>query len=115
MPAARYARGMPRRLCTEPELEAAFALERFLLFKHSTICPTSATAFAEYQRWSAAHSEVPTGWIDVIAERPLAQAVAQRTGIRHESPQAILLRGGRPTWNASHGAITQASLKRATG
>jgi bacillithiol system protein YtxJ len=103
---------MPARLRTSEELEAAFAAERYLLFKHSTICPISAAAFEEYERWSAAHPDAATGWIDVIQERPLARAVADRTGIRHESPQAILLARGEPRWNASHGAITEASLDR---
>jgi bacillithiol system protein YtxJ len=104
---------MPARLRTADELDAAFAAERFLVFKHSTRCPISAAAFAEYQRWSAAHPEAATGWIDVIQERALARAVADRTGIDHQSPQAILLERGAARWNASHGAITEASLSGA--
>jgi bacillithiol system protein YtxJ len=105
---------MPARLRTPAELEAAFAAERFLLFKHSTTCPISAAAFEEYERWSAAHPGTRTGWIDVVQERALARAVAERTGIRHESPQAILLERGQPRWNASHGAIDLASLAEAS-
>ena len=104
---------MPTRLRTLDELEAAFTAARFLLFKHSPICPISERAFAEYEAWSSARPECATGWIDVIAERPLARAVAERTGIRHESPQAILLESGDAVWNASHGAITAESLGRA--
>jgi bacillithiol system protein YtxJ len=104
---------MPARLRTPADLEAAFAAERFLLFKHSTTCPISAAAFAEYERWSAAYPATATGWIEVVQERTLARAVAERTGIRHESPQAILLARGEPRWNASHGAITEVSLGRA--
>lgn len=103
---------MPARLCTPPELEAAFAAERYLVFKHSTRCPISAAAFAEYQRWSAAHPEAATGWIDVLQERALSSTVAERTGIRHESPQAILLARGKARWDAAH-AITFASLEGA--
>jgi bacillithiol system protein YtxJ len=101
---------MPTRLRTESELAAAFAAERFLLFKHSPTCPVSAAAFEQYRRWAGHHPELESGWIEVVAERPLARAVAERTGVRHESPQAILLEGGRPRWSASHAAITEASL-----
>jgi len=38
---------------------------------------------------------------------------AERLGIRHETPRAILLRGGRPIWNASHFPITAEALDRA--
>lgn len=101
---------MPTRLRTAAELDAALAAERFLVFKHSTRCPISAAAFTEYERWSAAHPEAATGWIDVIQERALATAIAERTGITHESPQAILLSRGKACWSASHGAITEQSL-----
>ena len=105
---------MPPRLRTDDELERAFAAERFLLFKHSNQCPISAAAFARYRRWVEAHPEVETGWIDVIGERSLSLAVAARTGIRHESPQALWLERGSAVWNASHGAITEASLSAAS-
>lgn len=104
---------MPLRLRTEADLDAAFSAEHFLLFKHSPTCPISAAAFREYELWAGAHPDSPTGWIEVVAERPLARAVAERAGIRHESPQAILLERGRARWNASHGAITVASLEAA--
>lgn len=101
---------MPARLRTEAELAAVLAAERFLLFKHSPSCPISAAAFAEYERWSASHAGIPTGWIEVVEQRPLARSVAQHTGVRHESPQALLLARGEVRWHASHGAITEASL-----
>jgi len=104
-----------RRITTEAELEAAFAAERFLLFKHSTTCGISAGAFEEYEEWAEAHPEVESGWIHVVAERTLARAVAERTGVRHESPQAILLERGEARWSASHGGITRGSLDRAAG
>jgi bacillithiol system protein YtxJ len=106
---------MPDRLRTEAELAAALAAPRYLLFKHSTSCPISAAAFAQYRRFAEAHPDVATGWIDVIAERPLARAVAERTGVRHESPQALVLETGAVRWDASHGAITVASLEQALG
>jgi bacillithiol system protein YtxJ len=104
---------MPNRMRTAAELEAAFAAPRYLLFKHSPTCPISAAAFGEYEQWMRAHAGVPTAWIDVVAERELARAVAARTAIRHESPQAIWLENGTARWNASHGSITRGSLESA--
>jgi bacillithiol system protein YtxJ len=40
----------------------------------------------------------------------VSDAAAQRLGIRHETPQAILLRDGRVVWNASHFRITAIEL-----
>lgn len=86
---------------------------RILLFKHSPICPISAGAHAEYEAFRAARPEVPTAFVDVIAERATARGIAERCGVRHESPQAILFANGRAVWHASHGAITRTALEAA--
>jgi bacillithiol system protein YtxJ len=49
----------------------------------------------------------------VREDRPLSLAVAERTGVAHESPQVILLSGGRARWHASHRAVTLAALREA--
>ncbi len=103
----------PKQIADESELESALAAGPFLLFKHSLICPISTRAFAEYKRFLAEHPGTPTAWVDVIGQRPLSQAVARRTGVQHESPQALLFEEGSVTWNASHGGITHDSLATA--
>ena len=46
-------------------------------------------------------------WNNTAYLRPVyARALADRLGIRHQSPQIILLAGGKPVWHASHGAVT---------
>lgn len=104
---------MPRRITTREDYEASFAAAHFLLFKHSPTCPISARAFREYEAFAAAHPELPTAWVDVLAERPLARDASARVGIQHESPQALWLRAGALAWHASHGAITRDSLAQA--
>ena len=101
------------QIADDAALEAALAAPAFLLFKHSLICPTSAQAFNEYRHFLQGGDGVPTAWLDVRGQRPLSQLVESRTGVRHESPQALLLRGGEVVWHASHGAITRDSLAAA--
>jgi bacillithiol system protein YtxJ len=43
----------------------------------------------------------------VIAHRPVSNTIEQRFGIRHESPQAILLQGGEVVWARSHYQVGQ--------
>ena len=104
-----------RRILDEADLDGLLAAPRSLLFKHSPICPTSARAFGEYRRWLAGGARIETAWLDVIEQRPLSLAVAERTGVRHESPQVLLFEGGRVRWHASHGAITRESLEEHVG
>ena len=102
-------------------LEAAIAesAERpVLLFKHSRTCGISCEALDELQAHVAeqaakAAAGVSYKVITVQSHRGLSDSAAKRLGIRHETPQAILLKDGRPVWNASHFRITQASLTRA--
>ena len=105
----------PPQLTADGDVEGALAAPRFLLFKRSLVCPVSDAAFSEYEAFAAAHPDVPTAWIDVIGSRPLARRIAEATGVRHESPQALWLRDGRVAWHASHGAITRNSLADAAG
>lgn len=83
-------------------------------FKHSTRCPVSTRALDQYEDFldSAADAEAHV-YLDLIAHRDVSNAVAERSGIAHESPQAILFAGGKAVWNASHGRITKATLAAA--
>ena len=85
---------------------------RVLLFKHSPVCPISAAARSEYESWQQGR-DVTTAFVDVIADRAVARALAERCGVKHESPQAILFESGRAVWHASHEAITHESLAAA--
>jgi bacillithiol system protein YtxJ len=86
---------------------------RLLVFKHSPVCPISGRARGEYEQWKAEAPDAPTLFVNVIADRMTARGIAERTGVRHESPQAILFERGKATWDASHDAITAAALHAA--
>jgi bacillithiol system protein YtxJ len=84
-----------------------------LVFKHSTQCGISDAAFERFQSFMRAAPDVEAGVVLVLEDRPVSNAVEDRLGILHESPQAILIEKGRPVWNASHRAITEDALGRA--
>ena len=98
-------------------LEAAIDESRqrpVLLFKHSRTCGISCEAFDELQlhldqRTAAAAYKV----ITVQTHRHVSDEAAARLGVRHETPQAILLRDGKPVWKASHFRITANALSQA--
>lgn len=105
----------PPRFPDLAALDRAFTAPLFLVFKHSSRCEISTAAFSEYEAFAAARPDVPTAWIDVIAERPWSLRVAEKSGVAHESPQALLVRDGRVAWHASHGKITRRALETAAG
>ena len=105
---------LARNLAHPGVFDAALSAPCGWIFKHSPICPTSERAEREVERYAAAHPELPVYRVDVIGDRPVSQSIAARLGIRHESPQAILLVAGRPVWDDSHGGVTAAALERAS-
>jgi bacillithiol system protein YtxJ len=105
-------------LANVTDLEAAIAESRerlVLLFKHSRYCGVSCEALDElHAHIKAAAGHTAYKIITVQTHRPVSDAAAQRLGVRHETPQALLLRGGKVIWNASHFRITATELDRAT-
>jgi bacillithiol system protein YtxJ len=97
-------------------LDAAIAesLERpVLLFKHSRTCGISCEAFDELHAHIAQNPDgVGYKLITVQSHRGVADEVTARLGVRHESPQAIVLRHGDVVWHGSHFRITAEQLKR---
>jgi len=78
----------------------------FLVYKHSNRCIASANARRRIEQLASLRPELPILEVDVIAERPLSREISRRFGISHESPQAILVRGGHPVWHSSHSGVT---------
>jgi bacillithiol system protein YtxJ len=105
------------RLQHVDELDALLAESShrpLLLFKHSVSCGTSFEALDELidhlndERLPARYA-----MITVQTHRDLSTAVARRLGVRHETPQALLIRQGRVVWSASHFRVTGGALEAA--
>jgi len=103
------------------ELKSLADLERALretkrpvvLFKHSTQCPVSAAADEEYRAFAGAHPDSALfTHLDLLAHRDVSNAIAKRLGVRHESPQAIVVRGGRAFGVLNHHEISAEELER---
>src|SRR6185436_10749147 len=77
-----------------------------LIFKHSTQCPVSSAAYDEFLEFSSHAGEIRCGVVLVIENRQVSNTVAAKLGVRHESPQVIVVENGRQTWNATHWATT---------
>jgi bacillithiol system protein YtxJ len=82
--------------------------EPVIVFKHSSTCPISAAAYAEMTRVSN-----DVSMIVVQRARDLSREIEARTGVQHESPQAIILRNGEAVWNTSHWNIKAGAIEEA--
>ena len=84
-----------------------------LIFKHSTQCSISGQVHEEFAQFADSNPEATSGIVLVIEDRKLSNAIAERFGVRHESPQALIVKDGRVVWHASHWSITAGSLSDA--
>ena len=99
------------------ELDRALAAsdERpLLLFKHSFTCGVSAEALDELvAHLHEGRADATYAMITVQTHRDVSNAVARKLGVRHETPQALLIRDGRVVWSASHFRVTAEALAAA--
>lgn len=99
-------------------LDAAIAESRerpVLLFKHSRHCGVSCEALEELNAHIGSQIGASAAYkmITVQTHRLVSDAAAELLGLRHQTPQAILLRDGKVVWNASHFSITATKLDQA--
>jgi monothiol bacilliredoxin len=78
-----------------------------IIFKHSNACSISERAYREMQKVEGVNI------VEVQSARDVSRELAMRTGVRHESPQVIILRDGKAVWNASHFDVTAADVMKA--
>lgn len=91
---------MFKRLTSIEDLElllASSAESPVTIFKHSNSCPISSDV-----RESVKSCPETLNEIVVQTERELSNLVAEKTGVTHESPQAIVVFKGAVIYKASH-------------
>lgn len=87
-----------------------------LIYKHSVTCGTSGMALEEVRGLLAGPPiAARVGLVLVQSARTVSNAVAARFGVRHESPQILLVLDGRVVWHASHFSVTAAAITAALG
>ena len=84
-----------------------------VLFKHSTRCPISSAANEEMKKIEADFQDrgITFGLIYVVENRDVSLSCANQVGIKHESPQVLVLQDKKVLWNQSHYAIRYDKLE----
>lgn len=94
------------------EVDRLSAEKPVLIFKHSTRCSISSAALERLEReWTKADDERHTAFfLDLLLFRPISNAIAERYGVRHGSPQALVISNGTCIHDAAHFGITYKGL-----
>jgi len=103
------------QLTTEAELGAVIKRSHTVpcvIFKHSTRCSISSMAKGRFERnWDLDGTEIEPYYLDLIANRPVSNKIAETLGVVHQSPQIILIKNGKAIYDTSHNDITVEELK----
>lgn len=98
-------------------LEAAIrhsASRPIIIFKHSPTCGISAQAREDLLDWNAGEpAPVPIFEVRVREHREVSNAIAARFGLRHESPQALIVDDGLAKWHGSHFHVNAREVRAA--
>lgn len=104
-------------LATTADLDAALeksAAQPILIYKHSLTCGTSGVAYEEMLDIAGGSLLPGTAFIvPVQTSRAVSNEIEKRLGIRHESPQALIVVDGRVVWQASHFRVTARAVAEA--
>ena len=83
---------------------AASHAEPVIVFKHSESCGASWMA-----ETSLADGTLPAPVHQIVVQRSreTSDRIARLLGVRHETPQALILVDGRAAWHTSHAGVTR--------
>jgi bacillithiol system protein YtxJ len=83
------------------------ATKPVIVFKHSNACSISARAYREMEKVDGVNI------LEVQSARAVSNEFAALTGVRHETPQVVILRDGKAVWDASHFDVLAADVVEA--
>jgi len=77
------------------------------IFKHSTSCGISRMVKRNFESEVKSKLNLISDvyYLDLLKFREISNAIASRFNVEHQSPQLIIIKDGKATYNASHHSI----------
>ena len=82
-----------------------------IIFKHSTRCSISKMALKNFENEYDLVENVTPYFLDLISFRDVSNEIASRFNVVHQSPQLLLIVGGKSVYDVSHSSIDAQELK----
>ena len=82
-----------------------------IIFKHSTRCSISRMALKNFENEYDLGENVTPYFLDLISFREVSNEIASRFNVFHQSPQLLLIVGGKSVYDVSHSSIDAQELK----
>jgi bacillithiol system protein YtxJ len=82
-----------------------------IIFKHSTRCSISRMALKNFENEYDLGENVAAYFLDLISFRDISNEIASRFNVVHQSPQLLLIVGGKSVYDVSHSSIDAQELR----
>jgi bacillithiol system protein YtxJ len=83
-----------------------------VIFKHSVTCGISAGAKHRLEsQWDLVNTDIDFYYLDLLSNRTISSAIADRWAVRHQSPQIVVIRNNEAVYDTSHGSISPGDLE----
>ena len=82
-----------------------------IIFKHSTRCSISRMALKNFENEFDLGENVTPYFLDLISFWEVSNEIASRFNVVHQSPQLLLIVGGKSIYDVSHSSIDAQELK----
>ncbi|MCX2680819.1 bacillithiol system redox-active protein YtxJ [Galbibacter sp. EGI 63066] len=77
-----------------------------VVFKHSTRCGISRFSLSNFEnQYALPEDSAKLYFLDILGNREISNAIAEKYGIYHESPQLLVIKEGKVVYDVSHGQI----------
>lgn len=86
------------------EIRAESKEKPVLIYKHSSRCNISRTAFDRLERrWDAGAADgIKRYFLDLISYREVSNQIAEQFQVEHQSPQILVIKDGQSILDLSH-------------
>ncbi|MGB5237517.1 MAG: bacillithiol system redox-active protein YtxJ [Flavobacteriaceae bacterium] len=82
-----------------------------LVYKHSTTCGISSMVLNMFTKgYTHPEETVDMYFLDIHRYRSISNEIAHKHGVRHESPQLLVIKNGTVVAHGSHGGIPEMEL-----
>ena len=100
-------------LTTPEQVDQFLAAHPTAVIFKAGVCHKTPSVFEHVEAQLADRDDLAVGVIRVVENRPASNHVEKITGIRHESPQIVLFKDGKPVYDRDNWDITEESLAEA--
>ncbi|WNM17951.1 bacillithiol system redox-active protein YtxJ [Flavobacterium capsici] len=83
-----------------------------VIFKHSTGCGISRMSWNQFQKdYNIPNDKMELYYLDLLAYRSISNAIAEKYGVEHQSPQILVIKDGAVVFHTSHESIDAKDLE----